>query len=356
MSKDIQLVHRCPHQTVEERVFLAADRRSLPVIQPVANALSVRVLVNNQVQIPSFGLFSQGQLYSAQSGPYRILLNENQFVIRSRTEVVTLDLPISSRVETSALVKQINTASQNILAENIRGYLVLTDTGSMGRESVVAVSGRAVPLLGFANQIRAVGRQVYPGWSLAQRADPTITNRFPRFLSQIKNNPVFKVTYTVPQQRCLRCGTSTIENDWRADSQGDTLMIENEDLLHQLALKILLTTKGTNPFHDWYGTQLRSRIGTKAIGIVGSLIEEDVRRALEAVQRLQVEQANFQAVSFKERIYTINDVRVIPHAQDPTTFLVDVFVSNASQEPINLSVIFTVPQVVTLMGSDGYFQ
>jgi hypothetical protein len=43
----------------------------------------------------------------------------------------------------------------------------------------------------------------------------------------------------------------------------------------------------------------------------------------------------------------------LPHSQEQTTFLVDVTVQNASNEPIELSIVFTVPEVVALMGGNG---
>ena len=86
---------------------------------------------------------------------------------------------------------------------------------------------------------------------------------------------------------------------------------------------------------------------------VATLINEDVRKALTKFQSLQREQARFQKVSFKERLLSIISVQMAPHAQDPTTFMVNVVVQNASSDPINISIVFTVPNVVALMGSNG---
>jgi phage baseplate assembly protein W len=131
------------------------------------------------------------------------------------------------------------------------------------------------------------------------------------------------------------------------------VLIENENLLYQAALKILLTDRGSNTFHPWYGTYLRSRIGSKALAGVASLINEDVRRALRRIQTMQEQKAKYQAVSFKERMYSILSVNVLPHKQDPTTYMIDVVVQNAASTPIDLSIVFTVPEVVAMMGSNG---
>jgi len=354
MSKDFRLLHACPHETLEERVFLATDRRSLLVRQPVASHNSVRVLANDEFLIPQFGLFSQAQLTSRSSGPYNIPLNENDLTISSRSETVSLLLPTGPRVETDLLVQTINTEADTIFAENSNGHLVLTETGALGRDSLIRTDGRARTPLGFDVQRQVLGRQVYPGWRLEPREDPSLTNLFPRFVAPVKQNAVLKVSYVTLRTRCRRCQATGNENDYRFDSQGQALFVENENLLNQAALKIILTTKGSNPFHSWYGTTIRSRIGQKAVGVVASLISEDVRRALEALQRMQVEQSRGgQAVSFKERLFQITSVQTFPHRQDPTTFLVDVFVRNASREPVNVSVVFSVPSVVALLGSNG---
>jgi hypothetical protein len=104
MSKDIQLAHRCPHLTVEERVFLHTDRRSLPTRQPVGADSSVRILANNDIVIPRYGLFSQAQLFGSLSGPFRILRNEETLTIQTGTAQVNVVLPVGSRVETNAVV------------------------------------------------------------------------------------------------------------------------------------------------------------------------------------------------------------------------------------------------------------
>jgi phage baseplate assembly protein W len=130
-------------------------------------------------------------------------------------------------------------------------------------------------------------------------------------------------------------------------------MIQDENLLYQAALKIILTDRGSNPYNKWYGTQIRSRIGSKALAGVAAVISEDVRQALVNYQGLQEKQAFYQKVSYKERLYTVLAVDVKPHAQDQTTFLIEVVVQNASNETVNLTTIFTVPSVIAFLGSNG---
>lgn len=364
MSQDYQIAFPCPHLTIEEVVELdSGDRRSLDTRQPVGGAGTVQILANGTTPIPSSGLKSFASLYSSQSGPYTLVENEDEITIQTSEGSFTVSLGVKGRIRKSAdLIVQSLKASalSNVVLENIGGHLAITDGNQVGTGSFVKVTGSAAAALGFGDpkknglQYRAQGKEIYPPWELVVREDE-IVNRFPRFKSPVKGNPTFKVTYTVPPNRCLRCRATLIENDMRFTTSGQPLMITNEDLLYQAALKILLTDKGSNPFFTWYGTTIRERIGSKALGSVAAAISDDVRKSLDRLFTLQKDQSDFQQVTPKERLYQILSVNTRPHREDPTTYLVDVVIQNASGDPVELSIVFTVPEVVSLMGSNGLF-
>jgi phage baseplate assembly protein W len=346
---------------MEEVVTLGADRRTLNTRQPVANSGTVRVLVNDEMFVPQSGLFSSAQLYGTMSGPFDLIENEDVLNVTTPagTSSVSLGIHGTARLTADEILKKLQRANFSVAeVSNYNGHLVFADTVAVGPDSFVTVSGSAAGSLGFgvagvnSYQRNALGVQLYPGWRLYKRPDE-ITNRYPKFDYPVKGNPIFKVTYTVPGHRCLRCGGAYIENDYRFTVDGQALMIQDENLLYQASLKMLLTNKGSNPYHPWYGADIKTRIGTKAVSGVAALLNEDVRRALTRFQTLQGEQSKFQQVSFKERLYSILQVEVLPHAQDPTTFQVNVTIQNASSQPIDLSIVFTVPNVVALMGSNG---
>lgn len=354
---------------MEEVVALDADRRSLPCRQPVASGGTIRILVNDEFFLPQGGMYTPAVLRSAVSGPYDLIEGEDVLTVTTSAGSQTVTFGITNsvnRLSADAVVTFLNkvpfTVAQ-VASEN--GHLVFADVTKVGPDSYVKVSGSAAKALGFGGpwlngteanyrQWSTRGIMLYPPWRMHTRPDE-ITNRFPKFDEAVKNNPIFKVTYTVPPQRCLRCGGSYVENDYRFDSAGQFMMIENEDLLYQAALKIVLTDKGSNPYYPWYGCNLRQRIGSKAVSGVATLINEDVRRALTKLQEMQREQTKFQQVTFKERLFSIISVNTQPHVQDPTTFLVDVTLQNASSEQISLNIVFTVPGVVALMGSNMLF-
>jgi len=363
MSRDVQIAWPCPHLTVEEVVSLETDRRSLATRQPVGGAGTVRILVNDELFIPATGWSSPATLFSTLSGPFDLRENEDTVTVVTSGGTFTLALGVTGQVRWGAdiIVQKFLGSDFSIgLIENVNGHLLITDTNTVGVGSLVKVTGTAAAALGFgqdgvsARQRQARGQKVYPGWSLGVRSD-TITNRRPVFNEVVRGNPVFKVTYSVPVNRCLRCGATFVENDYRFDTTGNAILIDEEDLLYQACLKILLTDRGSNPYHTWYGTVIRSRIGSKALGGTAALLSDDVRRALTRLQSVQKEQANYQVVTPKERLYNLLNIQVSPHEQDPTTFLVDVVVQNASAEPISLSIVFTVPGVVAVMGSNGLF-
>jgi len=367
MSQDYALSWPCPHLTVEEVVRLGGDRRTLQTRQPIASAGTVRIMVNDDpgLVIPSTGLSSVAQLFSTESGPFTLTENEDTLTITTPGGTFTGTLGVKGKVrwKASQVIKrlaQLGLLSTTALVEDIGGHLLISDTTRVGPDSYVRVTGTAAVSLGFGasgingRQRSARGRNLFPGWTLEVRPD-TITNRVPKFVTALKSNPILKVTYSVPARRCLRCRATYVENDYRFSVDGSPIFLDNEDLLQQAALKILLTDRGSNPYHNWYGTTLRSRIGSKALGNVAAALQDDIRRALSRFQALQKSQSEVQVVTPKERLYSVLSIQVLPHEQDPTTFLIDVWVQNASSEPINLTTIFTVPEVVALMGSNGLF-
>jgi phage baseplate assembly protein W len=354
---------------VEEHVLLGDDRQSLQTTQPIGAAGSVRVLLNNddRLFLPQSGLFAPARLYSTASGPFDLVAGEDDLTISTPAGEQDFSFGVSNtaRLTTSQVIQSLLQSGLTVaLAENINGHLNLSDISTVGQDSFVRVRGRAASALGFGNpyddarQRGARGRMLFPGWVL-QGTHTMLTGdataRFPRFVTRVQSNPMFKVTYTTTGRSCRRCGGSFIENDFRFDNTGQGLTIENENLLYQAALKILLTNRGSNPYFDDYGSTIQSRIGSKALSGVAAAISEDVRRTLANMQTGQQDQAQYQQVTAKERLYAILRVQTVPHVQDQTTFLVDVVVQNASAEPVSLSIVFSVPEVVALLGSNGLF-
>jgi phage baseplate assembly protein W len=354
MSKEISILARCPHEIKEERINLADDRRTLQTRSALGSNQSVQILVNNDTDLilPQGGLLTMAQLTGFISGPFNIKSNSNTLTIKTNNTTVNLTLPPSTRLSTDAVVDLIRANTSSIHAENANGHLYLVNSEDMGSRARISVSGSAASALGFDFVRGASGRTLYPGWRVVKSASNG--ERVVQFNSQIKNNPIFKVSYSADPRRCLRCASSRIENDWAFDLSGQVFLIENEDLLHQAAVKIIFTEKGSNIYHPFYGTTLTQQIGNKAINSVANSINEDVRRALVKMQNLQRAQSRFQEVSFKEMLLSIDSVRTTQDPNNLTAFNVEVSLRNASNEPISLTVFFTLPQVTSL--NVGNFQ
>ena len=368
MSFDFQLGHECRHLTIEEVVPLGDDRRSLSTRQPVASANMVRITANNVVNIPPEGRFSAATLTAARSGPYSIDKCANTITIGNRTmSVKDIVLPIGVRLPTTRIVTVLNSALMmagvKLTVESRDGVLVLQDQSELGPSSRVVVSGDAAGVLGLNFQTRARGRQVYPPWIMAETTEVTnlaninslkvISTRFPKFTEPVKGNPVFKVSYATYIQRCRRCRATGIENDIRFAASGEPLIIRNEDLLNQEVLKMVITRKGSNPFHPRIGTTLMERIGSKAGGAAQMSINEDVTRAVTFFQRLQTQKAKLQEITLKERLYNIVSVTTNPAANDPTVFQTNIIAQNASGTPVFISTVFAAPGAAALVGTNG---
>lgn len=347
MSKDVQLTFPCPHTILEEEVILGDDRRELPTNKPVSSGSSTRVMVNNQFYVPPQGLFSPAKLRNFSSGPYQILSLGEDLILKTKTTTTTVILPLGSRVPTDKVVELVNLSNSPIRAFNEKGHLFLVDTSSAGPDSRIVVTGGAASSLGFQQQ-GARGVEAYPGWDLYTPED-LLTSRYPRFRKPIKGNPVLKVSYQTFPQTCLRCGGTYLEHDVRFNSGGDALYVEGENLLYQAALKILFTDLGSNPFHSWYGTTIRQRIGTKNVGAIVTLLSESVRNSLNRLQGIQTEQGNYQIITPEETLYSLLSVDVTPHELDPRAYYVDVVIQNASTKPIEVSIFFSVPLVLPLI-------
>lgn len=344
MSQDFQLAWSCTHEVLEEVALLSSDLKTLQLDSPISNS-NVTIYIDGVV-VPAGGLRSQGVLYSKVSGPFDLDEDTQSLTVTSSQGTQTVVFNLVGRYSTDSLVKKMGVSLKYVSVENSKGRISITDPYADGGDSFVHVSGSACSALGFV-QVRAEGQDIYPSWKIV---DKTV-----KFTAPVKGSHTFQTSYITIPQRCLRCQTTYVENDIRFQSDGSAILVDSEDLLYQSALKMLLTEQGSNPYHSWYGTTIKSRIGAKMVGDVSSILAEEIRTALKKFQNLQSDQARYQSVTPEERLYRIVSVNVKPHDQDLTAFMADIRVQNSSLRPIELNIVFTVPSVVALMGSNGLY-
>lgn len=337
----------------------------------MGNAGSVRILANDSVYIPPSGLDSQATLTSGSAGPYRVEQCQgttgpdgNLFTVTTGSGSASVRLPQGTRVPLAQVQRALRLSAINdlVLVGDTNSSLTLVERQDAGPSSFIRVSGEGATALGF-RQTGARGQHVYPPWNLIARESVfpttrvgtirTTPARYPQFKGELRGNPTLKVTYTSTPERCPRCGATWVENDWRFNPLGEVITIENEDLLYQACLKAILTVQGSNAFHPAYGSKLTTRIGRKVVGASVSLVKEDVINALNQVQRLQRGQRKYQNVRNRELLLSIESVDVRVSPEDPTIFFVDVVVRNASNTPVQLSTVFSVPGTIALAGTNN---
>ena len=273
-------------------------------------------------------------------------------IVRSLTENHSFELPLTNSLSTDNLVKLLNQHFTNLTAINYNGHLLLIEGESTGKNSRIIIEGSAREALGFSFRSRTRGTELYPAWRVEKRPY-SLDERFIKFVKPIMDDPIIMVTYSAPPQQCLRCRSTLVENDFRIDSNGVPLAVVDENLLYQICLKAMLTKKGSNFYYRWYGTNIMGQIGRKISYNVAGFIKGEIERAFRLVKKAQTAQSKFQKVSRKERLSRVLGVVVTPHKDDPTVFLVEVTVQNASSQSINLSIVYTVPGAVALRGSNG---
>ncbi len=335
---------------------------------PVGTEQFVQITFNDEIPVPMEGVRSAARLSGSVSGPFQIRTNENTVTIsNSKGTIQDLALPEGLRVETDVVVGLIDAARKNqqlgIIPENVNGYLRLSDIDSLGGSSRIAVRGLAAPQVGFVSQTAARGHQVVPGWRMAAREEVTNTVdlttfvrqtvRFPQFVEPVSGDPVIKVTYPTTQKRCLRCRTAGFENDMRFSPQGEVVLIQNEDVLNQSLLKLIITEKGSNVFHTYYGTELHDRIGIKQGAAATTTIREDIQRAIDVFQRLQTASGQYQEISARERLFRVLSLTVTPSTSDPTVTFVEIVATNAAGRQVVVSTVFAAPGSAALVGSNG---
>lgn len=371
MSLEIQAGFPCPHLVIEEPVSLGDDRVTLQPKAAISGAGSVRILANDTQYIPPGGLYSQAVLVADTAGPYNIERcsgssgpDANLFTLTTNGGTVSVRMPEGARVSLATIQRALRLSGVNDLVKisDRNGSLTLIESGAIGGESFIRVSGRAASALGFV-QVGARGVMLYPPWGLVSQQDilpasyPAgvryVPSRYPKFQRPVQGNPSFKVTYAAMPERCPRCSASYVENDYRFDYLGDIVTITDENLLYQACLKAILTVQGSNPYHLKYGSKIMTRIGQKLAGASASLIKEDITNALNQVKSLQTTQRKSQTVTEKEMLYSVQTVDVRPSAEDETVYFVDVVVRNASNQAISVTIVYSVPGSAALAGTNG---
>jgi len=350
MSIEFQLAFACPHEMIREPVLLSSDGVTLQTSHTVVGG--VKVYMNDR-EIPPEGLQTPARLLAGAPGAYRVYPDARVFGITymGMTKEVELDVGLHT---TKDLAHTLGKLFGGVVVSDEGGRLLFEDRLQLGVGSRISLSGSSLETLGFSGQRASSGQEIAPPWGIGLR-DGYMTVSYPRFFYPVKqrNNNRFEVTYTTEANRCRRCMATRVENDVRVDAAGHFQMIRDEDHLYQSCLKALLTDLGSNLQHRWYGSQIMKMVGKKGNASVGGVISDEINRVLETHKDIQAQQAKYQSVTTKERLYRVVDVRVQQHRKDPTTYLCNVVVQNYSGAPVTISIVYTAPGASALVRRDG---
>lgn len=118
------------------------------------------------------------------------------------------------------------------------------------------------------------------------------------------------------------------QNDLSINSDGSIKTVRNTEKLKQDILKISLTPLGSNPFHQWFGNTLTTRVIGKMLD--ASQIDTETKTALQEgisnIIALQQAQSKFQFVSPAEQIAAIKQIQVIRDQSDPRQFQIYILI------------------------------
>ena len=125
--------------------------------------------------------------------------------------------------------------------------------------------------------------------------------------------------YQTSSNTCPKCTTFGYVDDFEYDPTGNMITVENEEKLVQDVQKIVSTIKGSNTEHTWYGTNLENLIGYSLLpDFVKSQISVEIQSAIRDIKDMQVKQADYQTVTAREFINSINNLIVQQDTTDPS--------------------------------------
>jgi len=363
MSFDLQIDQVCPHEVVEEALFVADDRQTVRPIRPISSTTSVKVLLNNEVSVPSEGVSLPAKTSGTKRGPFSVTtgVDDTLDISVNQGSVQTAVLPALDRMDAARVAALLNRQVRGITFSVVNERLALSTLESGPANSFfIESTSTAASVFGFQAHRNYRGQQLVPGWTLV--GDPTTLEDRPTrlviFDEPLRSGSDFvEISYVTIREECRRCGGVGVEHDWRYDRNGKIIELRDEALLIQELQKDFYTIQGSNPLHTWYGTQLIESIGKKmaAGGFTQNIITADLYQAFnrwQSIKRQQEENVG-QTVTDREFPFRLLSVVLEQSTQDPTVVFVTCTVQNRSSEPIQLTRGLQLPEALELPDTTG---
>lgn len=360
MSYDRQLDQVCPHEVIDEAVYVSAGRQLVRPVRPIAAAASVRVRLNGLLDVPFGGVQTPGQVTSRRTGPFAITAQTNRLVFRVGNDAVqSVTLPISQHLTPTYLCDLLNPRVRGVVFQPA-GTQVGMRTIQTGPGAVFFLDAASTfaTYLGLSTSHEYRGQQVVPGWSLVTdlRTLADRPSRLIQFDHPLRSVGDFvEVSYSTVRQECRRCGGTGVEHDWRYGSNGEAGEVRDEALFMQEIQKLFYTTRGSNPFHLWYGTGLLDAIGKKLTAgrVMQNMIVSDLYAAFNRWQSIKKQQElNVgQYLSDEEYPFRLLSADLQQSTKDMTVVFVNLTLQNRSRKPVQLTRGLKLPGPVDLLGS-----
>jgi hypothetical protein len=357
MSYDYALQQICPHTVIRESAsFSDLTQTAVSFGQPPANQQAV-VEIDGQV-VPPSGLYSLASLPVMNVGPYSIKLGVNDLLfiqIGSNTPQF-IQLLTGQSIKIADLVKDLSLKIPSLNISAINGRLVFSaqtlgqkftfvDPRWSDKNSVLNSTRQvlaAFKTLGVNPGRVAIGKQLFPGWSIVN--DPSFPDgirKLVKFSAPIPNyTPVVHLSYVTTVTNCRRCFGTGIEFDYNIlNNTYETIF--DLDLLSQEFDKFVYTKIGSHWKWNWLGSGILDRIGGKSnvlSNTASSLITVDITTAFRSYQNIKQQQSQVpsQAVSDAEYPAQLLGVNVYLMPNDPTVALATTTVASRSQVPVQL--------------------
>lgn len=145
-------------------------------------------------------------------------------------------------------------------------------------------------------------------------------------------NPLYEVSYNVPLEFCPKCASTQFVDDMDIDDRQQVRKVSGATALIQSVEKTIVTTKGTNKYYPWVGTQLKGLVGTKVTDF--SMLSQEIKtRVGTALENLKAKQLKHQEVnpqvSSDEVLGLVEKIEVSQPEEDPS--IIEIYVQYTSQ-------------------------
>lgn len=352
MSFDFNLLNACPHSVFRDELELINGTECLLTYPPS----SVNEVYVNGVLVPQGGLMLPARWDTDKTFPITIG-SSSDLSLTVNGEAYTIRLALGSydlnRLRQSLLPIPIHiSAPNNKLCIRSRE---LGATASIGFGSS-AVHGE----MGLPNDRMVTGSLWCPPWGVVDD-DSRLFDEYRKivFSQDLRNlfglGVKIECSYVTPARSCRRCFGLRLENDWRYNENGEIITIEEEALLLQEVRNVVLTMKGTNRFHSWYGTQVMSIIGDKYHASLDLRLMSEISQVLQKLQSIKKQQERVQYVSDGEYLFRVDGVSVKLDANDPTIIRIAIGLKSRRNTPVTFktSLVRSMLELPLLNGTDG---